>query len=386
MLLTKAFKLTVICTPVIRQLNLLDPPENLTITDPGHLGNLEISWSPSQEQVRMKEQGQCLVLYELHYYDSYSSSWTVSSIRTTQTSFRAQFDLGQEVKVRIYTLISGACADGRTAKSKNFTEVVQKPDMAGQNGLQDFICLYYYMEHLFCSWKRSSKMPAKAQEAFYYWHREMAHTKECPFYILSGGFRSGCNFSGTDLPTFSDINLCVNMSSDDPVRPLYVTLQIQNIVKPKPPGDLRVEAGADKQLRVHWGSPAGRIPQHCLLWQVQTRREGQEEKPTQLNCCNSMYITLLMSCLRVRCMLNKYCANSGVWSDWSPSVCYPGMEYCYIKIMLLKYIAHCRKSFEIQYQKIVTCHSHFTSESKKYFLMVNYVTFLVEGLPTTCFY
>ncbi|XP_055082873.1 interleukin-13 receptor subunit alpha-2 [Periophthalmus magnuspinnatus] len=303
----------------------VDPPENLTITDPGHLGNLEISWSPSQEQVRMKEQGQCLVLYELHYYDSYSSSWT--SIRTTQTSFRAQFDLGQEVKVRIYTLISGACADGRTAKSKNFTEVVQKPDMAGIDGLQDFICLYYYMEHLFCSWKRSSKMPAKAQEAFYYWHREMAHTKECPFYILSGGFRSGCNFSGTDLPTFSDINLCVNMSSDDPVRPLYVTLQIQNIVKPKPPGDLRVEAGADKQLRVHWGSPAGRIPQHCLLWQVQTRREGQEEKPTRISSTETAVMLALpdneMSCLRVRCMLNKYCANSGVWSDWSPSVCYP---------------------------------------------------------------
>ncbi|KAJ0061966.1 hypothetical protein NL108_014691, partial [Boleophthalmus pectinirostris] len=198
------------------------------------------------------------------------------SIRTTQTLFRAQFNLAREVKVRVYTVISGACAGGGTAKSKNYTEVVQKPDMTGIDGLQDFSCLYYYMEHLVCSWKRSSKMPLKAQGALYYWHKEMAHAKECPHYFITGGFRNGCNFSGTDLPAFSDINLCVNSSSDHSIKPLYSMLQIQNIVKPKPPEQVRVEEGADRQLIVHWDSPAGRIPQHCLLWQVQARREGQE--------------------------------------------------------------------------------------------------------------
>ncbi|XP_072302385.1 interleukin-13 receptor subunit alpha-2 [Eucyclogobius newberryi] len=303
------------------------PPENLTITDLGHLGNLEVRWSSLQDLVRMKKQGQCLVMYELHYYDSYSHSWT--SIRTTQTSFRAQFDLAQKVQVRVYTLISGPCAEGRTAKSKNYIEVVQKPHMAGNDGIQNLTCVYYNMEHLVCSWKKSSKMPAKAQVALYYWHRELTHAKECPRYIISEGFRSGCNFSGTVLPMFSDFNLCVNASSDHPIRAVYSTLQIQNIVKPKAPGEVCVEAGADRQVRALWNRPDVRIPQHCLQWQVQARREGPDRKHTLITSNHTETAVVLAlpdnetCCLRVRSMLNNRCANSGVWSDWSPPVCYP---------------------------------------------------------------
>ncbi|KAK7925508.1 hypothetical protein WMY93_007818 [Mugilogobius chulae] len=276
----------------------VDPPENLTIADMGHLGELEIRWRPSVG----KEQGQCLVLYELHYYDSYTSSWT--TIRTTLTSFRAQFDLTKEVKVRVYTLISGACAE---VKSKNYTELVQKPDMTGMDGIQNLTCVFYDMEHLVCSWKRSSKMPSKTQEALYYW--------------------SGCNFSGIDLPTFSDVNLCVNASSGPIIRPVCTTLQIQNTVKPKAPGELHVEAGADRQLSVQWDSPPGRIPQDCLQWQVQVETEVEEGKHTLITSTENVVSLALPAnethCLRVRSMMNKYCADGGVWSDWSPSVCYP---------------------------------------------------------------
>lgn len=305
----------------------VDPPQDLAITDPGHLGNLEIRWSPSPKHIWMKEQGQCSVQYELHYYDSYSSSW--ASIRTSQTSYKAQFDLRQEVKVCVYTLISGKCAEGHKIKSKNCTEVVQKPDRTGVEGLQDLTCVYYNMEHMVCRWKRSSKMPVQSQAALHYWHRDLAHAKECPRYIISEGFRSGCNFSGTELPTFSDINLCVNASSARPVRALYSSLQIQNIVKPKVSGEVRVEAGVDGQLRVLWDSPPGRIPQHCLQWEVQDRRESHEGKHTLHQIISTeMEVTLALpdneaSCLSVRSMLNEYCANSGLWSDWSQPVCYP---------------------------------------------------------------
>lgn len=303
----------------------VDPPQDLAISDPGHLGNLEIRWSPFQEHIWMKKQ--CSVLYELHYHDSYSSSWT--SVRTSQTSFKAQFDLTQEVKVCVYTLISGECMGGSTAKSKNCTEVIQKPDTAGVNGLQDLTCVYFNMEHMVCRWKRGSQMPAQSQEALHYWHRDLAQAKECPCYIISEGFRSGCNFSGTELPTFSNINLCVNASSARPVRALYSSLQIQNIVKPKATGEVHVEAGADGQLRVLWDSPTGKIPQHCLKWEVQERRESHDGKQTlQQVISTETAVTLALpdnetSCLSVRSMLNKYCAKSGLWSDWSPPVCYP---------------------------------------------------------------
>lgn len=303
----------------------VNPPQDLTIIDPGHLGLLEIHWSPSQEHIWMKEQDQCLVQYELHYYDIHSSSW--ESIRTSQTSYKAQFDLGQEVKVCVYTVVSGRCVEGHKVKSKNCTELVQKPDRAGVEGVQDLTCVYYNMEHMVCRWKRSSKMPAQTQEALHYWHRGLPHAKECPRYIISEGLRSGCNFSGTQLPTFSDINLCVNASSA--VRALYSSLQIQNIVKPKATGEVRVEAGVDGQLKVFWDSPPGRIPPHCLQWEVQDTRESRGGEQTRQQVASTeTAVTLALppdeaTCLSVRSMLNQYCAKSGLWSDWSPPVCYP---------------------------------------------------------------
>uniref|UniRef100_A0A8C6T3B7 Type I cytokine receptor cytokine-binding domain-containing protein n=1 Tax=Neogobius melanostomus TaxID=47308 RepID=A0A8C6T3B7_9GOBI len=239
----------------------VDPPQDLAITDLGHLGNLEIHWNASQEHIRSKEHGQCSVKYELHYYDSYSSSWTVSVQSLIHMMIYSLFCKCHVLLVRVSghpRLHSGHSVDG----------------------IQNLTCVYYNMEHMVCRWKRSSKMPVQSQVALHYWSVELAHAKECPHYVISEGFRSGCNFSGTELPTFSDINLCVNASAARPVRALYSSLQIQNIVKPKAIGEVHVEAGADGQLRVLWDSPTGRIPQHCLQWEVQEMRESQDGKQT----------------------------------------------------------------------------------------------------------
>lgn len=60
-------------------------------------------------------------------------------------------------------------------------------------------------------------------------HKELEHVEECPLYIISRGIRSGCRFTGTSLPLFTDINLCVNGSSPEgPLRPHLISLQIQN--------------------------------------------------------------------------------------------------------------------------------------------------------------
>lgn len=308
---------------------VVDPPQNLTIINPGHLGHLEIHWSPSKEHTWMKEH--CTVLYEPHYYDSYRNSW--NSIRTSRTSFTAVFDLAQEVKVCVYTVISGACAGGGRVKSQNCTEVIQKPDRAGVEGIQDLTCVYYNLEHVICRWKRSSKMPAQAHETLYYWYRELAHPKECPRYVISDGFRSGCNFTGTKLPSFTNVNLCVNASSAHPVRALYSSLKMHNFVKVKAAGEVRVEAGADGQIRVYWDCPTEKIPCYCLQWEVEERRESRDGKQTLQQIFSTETAVMLnltddeSSCLRVRSMLNKYCGPGGLWSDWSPPVCYPEKKH-----------------------------------------------------------
>lgn len=52
----------------------VDPPENLRLFDPGHLGHLEMTWSPPASLTNVT---QCLKLYQLEYFNSYTNSWTV---------------------------------------------------------------------------------------------------------------------------------------------------------------------------------------------------------------------------------------------------------------------------------------------------------------------
>lgn len=55
------------------------------------------------------------------------------AIRTTIRTYSAQFDLMKDVRVRVYTLLSGPCTNGSMIKSTSYTEVVQKPPGAGQS-------------------------------------------------------------------------------------------------------------------------------------------------------------------------------------------------------------------------------------------------------------
>lgn len=60
-------------------------------------------------------------------------------------------------------------------------------------------------------------------------HKSLDRAVECPSYILSGGVRKGCNFSGKPLPEFTDIYFCVNGSSrEGPLKATFFSLQIQN--------------------------------------------------------------------------------------------------------------------------------------------------------------
>lgn len=304
----------------------LEPPQNLTITDPGLLGPLEIHWEATEEHIRLRQQSQCRLRYEVHFFESYRNQW--NSIRTPETSFTTLFDLSQEVKVCIYTVMSGPCAGGTLLKSQNCTKVIQQPDRAGVEGLQDLACVFYNSENVVCRWSRTSKMPTEARETFYYWNSEMANPKECPHYIISDGLRSGCNFTGTELPICTDLNLCVNVSSPRPVRAVYTSLQIQNFVKINA-AEVRVEAGADRQVSFVWDSPLKTIPGGCVTWEAEDRRETLDGKETLTQMSpQDTAVTLILPddesvCLRVRSILNFRCANGGLWSDWSPSVCYP---------------------------------------------------------------
>ncbi|XP_030009076.1 interleukin-13 receptor subunit alpha-2 isoform X1 [Sphaeramia orbicularis] len=336
----------------------VDPPEDLVITDLGHLGQLEIKWSPPASLINKTE---CPQQYQLEYFNTYKNRWT--GIRTSERSYSAQFDLMKEVKVRVYTLLSGPCTSGSLVKSTNYTEVIQKPPATGVEGtaIKEFICVYHNMEYVTCNWKRSSKMPATAEQNLYYWHKGLEQTEECPKYIISNNIKIGCDFSGINLPDFSDITFCVNGSSPEGrLKPIYTTLQIQNHVKPQTVEKLDLQTDPGTELELQWKSPAGRVPAHCLEWEIEASREGLDGKNTlQQILTDEPELTLPIhdnerSCVRVRSKMNKYCADKYFWSDWSPPTCYPEMKstlpeaeqdmvsvYAYMAVAIITTLALC---------------------------------------------
>ncbi|XP_070773377.1 interleukin-13 receptor subunit alpha-2 isoform X1 [Enoplosus armatus] len=306
----------------------VDPPVDLGILDPGHLGHLEITWSPSASLTDMTE---CPKLYQLEYFDTYRDSW--SAIRTTRRTYSAQFDLMKDVRVRVYTLLSGPCTNGTMIKSAGYTELVQRPPSTGVVGteVQDFACVYHNMKYMECNWRRSPKTPANSHQSLYFWHKELEQAEECPKYLISSGVRSGCNFTGIPLPDFIDINFCVNGSSPEgPLKPTYISLQIQNHVKPETTEKLHLQTGPDTQLKLHWDRPAGRVPGHCLEWEVEYNQEAPDGKIALEHILTKQMSLTLPSihdnerhCFRVRSKLHKYCADKSFWSEWSRLTCHP---------------------------------------------------------------
>ncbi|CAG5874559.1 unnamed protein product [Menidia menidia] len=304
------------------------PPKDISVFDPGRLGFLEITWSTARSSINMTK---CSVMYHLEYYNTYRDRW--DAVRTVARSYSAQFNLMEDIKVRVYTLLNGPCTNNTMIKSKTYTEMIQKPPGTGiqDTGVQDLNCLFYNMEHMLCEWKRSKKTPATSQHHLYFWHKNLEHAVECPKYIMSGGVRSGCNLTENPLPLFKDINFCVNGTSHEgDLRPTCITVQMQNHVKAAATQNLHLQAGPDKQLELHWEDPVGKVPGHCLEWEVEQSQEGADgtislrqitTKDTKLTIAPSPDTGT--NCFRVRSEMIKYCADEGIWSDWSPQACYP---------------------------------------------------------------
>ncbi|CAK6953752.1 interleukin-13 receptor subunit alpha-2 [Scomber scombrus] len=305
----------------------VDPPGDLAVLDPGHLGYLEITWSPPASLINRAE---CPKLYQLEYFNTYENSWTV--IRTVRRTYTAQFDLMKDVRVRVYTLLSGPCTNGTLVKSTSYIELVQKSPSTGLVGtaVKDFVCVFHNMEYVTCNWGGGPKMPANSQQTLYFWHKELGQTQECPKYTISNGVRSGCNFTGTFFPDFTDINFCVNGSSPEgPLKPTYISLQIQNQVMPATTQKLHLQTGPNAQLEVHWERPAGRVPGNCLEWEVKHNQERPDGKTSTQQITKKTILTLpsvhdkQRNCFRVRSRLHKYCVQRSFWSNWSHEICHP---------------------------------------------------------------
>ncbi|XP_056602494.1 interleukin-13 receptor subunit alpha-2 [Triplophysa dalaica] len=302
----------------------VDPPASIQITDPGNLGYLTIQWA---QPASLRNLTDCKLRYQLRYYDTYEERWRI--IRTHKLSYSAQFDLEKPIKIRIVTLMKCTCTNGTEVQGEE-ADREYTPDLTGVEGsrIREFHCVFHGKEYMDCTWESGPVQPPNSQHYLYYWHREMDETKECPEYIILNEVRRGCRFPHQSLLEFTQFNMCVNGSSAaGSLRAAFFSLEVQNYVKPGAVSSLQM-LETDELLRLDWVPPSGLVPDHCLEYEVESNvmmKDGKEKELRKLFEETSGDFQKdgesKFTCFRVRSKMSMYCADQGLWSDWSPTTC-----------------------------------------------------------------
>ncbi|KAJ8412431.1 hypothetical protein AAFF_G00127670 [Aldrovandia affinis] len=315
------------------------PPEDLQVIDPEHLGQLFIHWTLPASLEKLTN---CSVRFQLQYFDTYEDRW--ATIRTTDRSYSAQFDLEKEVHVRVHTLLRGPCVNGAEIQSHGVEAVLKPPDKGSTGSkIKSLSCVFYQKEYMECTWEKGEDEPIHPRYHLFYWHRGMEQTMECADYILTNGARTGCSFPWDSLLEFTEFNICVNGSSAEghDLRPAYFTLQIQNHVKPASIETLSLEAQPNGHFHLEWAPSEGKISDICLEYEVESRQKNVVGDLLHRNVTRETTFTSLSmnqsrtNCFRVRSRVHQFCADSSIWSEWSHPSCLPEIRELSILLCVL---------------------------------------------------
>ncbi|XP_075291844.1 interleukin-13 receptor subunit alpha-2 isoform X2 [Opisthocomus hoazin] len=298
------------------------PPQDLQVTDPGLLGSLDIEWKRPPNGQTFNE---CTVKYKCEYRNTGDRDWKV--IFTRKLKFRAGFDLSRTAEVKVQTLLEGRCTNDVEVQSDWIYATFQVPLQGKlESEVQNFHCIYHDWEYLKCTWQPSLLAPHGAHYGLYYWYEGLDHTVQCDDYIRDHGVNVGCMLQNLSQAEYKDLTICVNGSAAAALlRPLYVTLRLQNLAKPSPPKQLAVSMSASEELRVAWSPPGGGTPPQCLEYEVQLTGEPGDAKAAWTSVSTQMETTLTIpranqsriSCVRVRGKTSIFCADQGFWSEWT---------------------------------------------------------------------
>ncbi|XP_014111881.1 PREDICTED: interleukin-13 receptor subunit alpha-2 isoform X2 [Pseudopodoces humilis] len=298
------------------------PPRDLRITDPGLLGSLDVEWKPPPHEQTFNE---CTVKYKFEYHNTGDRDWKV--IFTRKLKFRVGFDLSRTAEVRVQTLLKGGCTDDVEVQSDWIYATFQIPPQGKlESEVQNFHCIYHDWEYLKCTWEPGLLTPHGVHYGLYYWYEGLDQAVQCDHYLQEHGINVGCVLQNLSQAEYQDLNVCVNGSAAATLlRPLYTTLRLHNLAKPSAPEQLVVSVSAAEELLVAWSPPGGRMPPHCLEYEVQVAEDAGEAAAAWAFVSTQMETALTISranqshvsCVRVRGRTNIFCADQGFWSEWT---------------------------------------------------------------------
>ncbi|XP_053556184.1 interleukin-13 receptor subunit alpha-2 [Bombina bombina] len=291
----------------------VDPPSNLTISDPGFLGVLDIKWNPPNTAATSI---QCKVLYELVYKNVATNHWKV--IQTRTINHRAAFNLSEVIEVKIRSFLKGPCTNGSQVWSEWVKTQYSVPLQGNpESQIESFRCVYYNWENLTCFWVPGKLFDHHSNYELHYWHEGLSHIKSCPTYLKHNRIHTGCVFKD-QLKSYTNVFLrVIGIPSLSPIRSSYFILQIQDIVKPAPPEMLSVSKINADFIQIEWKPPQGKVPPGCLKYEIQYQdhhgawKSAEEQRETSRNISSDS------TCAQVKGKVNMYCAKDGFWSEWN---------------------------------------------------------------------
>ncbi|KAM9324021.1 interleukin-13 receptor subunit alpha-2 [Gastrophryne carolinensis] len=300
----------------------VDPPTNIKIDDPGYLGLLDISWQPPASL----NNSHCPARYELQYYNN-EQQWKL--VRMKEQTYRAAFDFGKTIDIKVRTYLKGACTNEKEVWSEwaglSYLMPVQG---IPESSVKHFHCINYNFETLKCEWN-VGKLSNNSNYELQYWQEGMPHKKTCDTYMIRNGINIGCVFRSHQFEVFSDVFICVTGTPGlDPIRPSYYSFQTQNVGKPGSPEDVNITKTEANKLLLSWRPPKGKVPSHCLKYEIKFKSGTNswkvitEEITKIINRPDPKYSL----CVHIRAKTHIYCTNDGYWSDWSPETCWKDLK------------------------------------------------------------
>lgn len=314
----------------------VNPPQDFEIVDPGYLGYLYLLWKPPLFADNFKD---CTVEYELKYRNIDSASW--KTIITKNLHYKDGFDLNKGIEAKILTLLPEQCTNGSMVKS-SWSEATYWASNKGHvnTKIKYLECVYSNWQHLFCFWEPGIGAKFDGTYSLFYWYDGLDHAMQCPNYIKEGRKNIGCRFPHLESSDYKDFYICVNGTSQFKfIRSRYFIFQLQNIVKPLPPEYLSLTVKNSEDIFLRWNVPRGPIPSKCFIYETQFIEDDSISFWTT-TFENEIIVTKSLNesrkvCFSVRSKVNIYCADDGIWSDWSEEQCWKGYVFKETVILFL---------------------------------------------------
>ncbi|KAM4696796.1 interleukin-13 receptor subunit alpha-2-like [Rhinophrynus dorsalis] len=260
------------------------------------------------------------------------------AVRTKQLKYRDAFNLSKGAAVKLRTYLKD-CVN-RSPVWSDWIETNYSAPLQGNPGsqIENFHCVHYDWESLQCNWNPGKKLASNSNYELMFWHIELARPKTCSKYLSKNGINIGCVFQSQDLEDFTEFFVHVTgIPGLSPVQSSYFVLQLQDLVKPSAPEDISLTMTASDKLSVEWKIPKGKILLRCLRYEIQFKDEKDIWKTIEAERVSTITISKSNSshlmCVRIRGKLNKYCANDGYWSDWSPDTCWKEPQSTYTNLL-----------------------------------------------------